>query len=194
MLGETTSLEPRFASDESTVTVRGYDLRHRLAHGRKTRTFVQMTDSAIASQLAREAELADEVTDTGTKVDHVLQSNASDWEFLQRRAKLLGFEVYVRDKTLVLRTATARRIVGRRPSASAPSSPSSRLRLSAQAQLDQVTVRGWDVKQKQVIVGRASAGQETTTMGGRTSGPAAARVAFGASSAAIVDVPLGVDR
>jgi phage protein D len=190
MLGETTSFEPRFASDGSTLTIRGYDLRHRLARGRKTRTFVQMADSAIASQLAREAELADEVTNTDAKVDHVLQSNMSDWEFLQRRAKLQGFEVYVRDKTLHFgppRLAGASVATLRVGAELIEFSP----RLSAQAQLDQVAVRGWDVKQKQAIVGRAQAGQEATTMGGDASGPSTARVAFGGTSAAIVDVPLG---
>ena len=49
MLAEITSLEPMFtAGQPPLLLVRGYDHRHRLARGRKTRTFVQMKDSAIA--------------------------------------------------------------------------------------------------------------------------------------------------
>jgi Bacteriophage probable baseplate hub protein len=92
MLGEITSLEPRFAGEElPMLTVRGYDHRHLLARGRKTRAFKQMSDSAIASQVAREAGLRANVTNTGAALAHVLQSNQSDWDFLQQRARLLGY-------------------------------------------------------------------------------------------------------
>ena len=62
MLAEITSLEPVFTADQPPpLTVRGYDHRHRLARGRKTRTFAKMKDSAIASQIAREAGLRAQV-------------------------------------------------------------------------------------------------------------------------------------
>ena len=35
--------------------------------------------------------------------DYVIQSNQSDWEFLQHRAGLIGYEIYVRDKILYFR-------------------------------------------------------------------------------------------
>ena len=57
--GEITGLEPEFCANEPPiVTVRGYDRRHRLLRGRKTRSFVKVKDSAIASQIASEAGLA----------------------------------------------------------------------------------------------------------------------------------------
>jgi phage protein D len=188
MLGEITSLEPQFGSDGSTLTVRGYDLRNRLARGRKTRTFAQMSDSAIASQLAAEAELGAQVTDTGTKREHVLQSNVSDWEFLQQRARLIGFEVDVRDRDLHFGPP---RLVGPSVATLRVGADLSELglRLSVQGQVEQVAVRGWDVKQKQVIVERAKVGQEAT-MTGEVSGPRRAQVVFGTSSAVVVDVPL----
>ena len=47
--GEITALEPEFPNGQpSTLTVRGYDRRHRLMGRRKTRTFLRMKDSDIA--------------------------------------------------------------------------------------------------------------------------------------------------
>ena len=54
-------------------------------------------------------------------------------------------------------------------------------RRSAAAQPSEVSVRGWSVKDKAGVVGQARAGDETSTMGGETSGPAFAERAFGAS-------------
>jgi phage protein D len=190
MVGEITSLEPRFASDEQPkVTVRGYDHRHRLARGRKTRAFKQLSDSAIAGRIAREAGLRAVTTDSGAAVPHVLQSNQSDWEFLVGRARLIGYEVFVRDKVLYFRkpqqasTAAATLRIGRDISEFSP-------RLSAQDQIAEIAVRGWDVKGKKPIVATATAGQVTSTGGGGSSGPRAARQAFGTSSEASVDLPV----
>jgi len=190
MVAEITGLEPAFTADEpSMLTVRGYDYRHRLARGHQTRTFSQLKDSAIASQVAREAGLRVQAKDTRTTLAHVFQSNQSDWEFLRRRASLIGYEVYVREKTLYFqppqssRPPAVRLSLGRDITEFTP-------RLSSLTQAGEVAVRGWDVKQKKAIVGMAGVGQESP-MGGRTSGPAAARRAFGRAKAASVDRPVG---
>jgi uncharacterized protein len=190
MIGEITSLEPRFARDEQPlVTVRGYDHRHRLARGRKTRAFKQLSDSAIAGQVAREAGLRADTTDSGAAVPHVLQSNQSDWEFLTERARLIGYEVFVRDKVLYFRPpqqATAPAVTLRLGQDISEFSP----RLSAQDQVGEVAVRGWDVKGKKPIVAKATAGQETMAKGAGASGPSAGRRAFGAAGMASVDLPV----
>jgi phage protein D len=189
MVAEIISLEPRFASGElPMLTVRGYDHRHRLARGRKTRVFQQMADSAIAEQVAREAGLSSAVTETDIKHSYVLQSNQSDLDFLQQRARRIGYEVFARDKVLYFRppqhtaAPTVTLELGEEITEFSP-------RLSSQSQVGELAVRGWDVKQKQVIVGKATVGQETTT-GGGSSGPRAARQAFGGSSTASVDLPV----
>ena len=57
--GEITGLEPEFSLNRlPALIVRGYDRRHRLTRGRKTRSFVQQKDSDIASQIAGEAGLS----------------------------------------------------------------------------------------------------------------------------------------
>ncbi len=189
MVAEIISLEPRFASGElPMLTVRGYDHRHRLARGRKTRVFQQMADSAIAEQVAREAGLSSSVTETDIKHSYVLQSNQSDLDFLQQRARRIGYEVFARDKVLYFRPpqhtaeATVTLELGDEITEFSP-------RLSTQSQVGELAVRGWDVKQKQVIVGKATVGQETTK-GSGSSGPRAARQAFGGSSTASIDLPV----
>jgi uncharacterized protein len=184
MLGEITSLEPVFGPGRAPVLlVRGYDRRHRLARGRKTRTFAQMKDSEIASQLAFEAGLRAQVEDTKATLGYVIQSNQSDWEFLRRRAGLIGYEIYVREKVLYFRW----------PRDAAP--PSDKLslgvditefnpRLSTLALVSEVTVRGWNVMEKKPVAATAS-----TAPGDRASGPAVARRAFGAASENILGQP-----
>jgi phage protein D len=50
--GEITGLEPEFSSREiPRLRIRGLDLRHRLLRGTRTRTFLKMTDSAIAQKI-----------------------------------------------------------------------------------------------------------------------------------------------
>jgi uncharacterized protein len=185
MTAEITGLEPAFTADQPPVlTVRGYDYRHRLTRDRKSRSFSMIKDSAIAAQVAREAGLLAQVKATTENLTFVVQSNQTDWEFLRQRAGLLGFEVYVRNKTLYFEPPAY------------TSQPSARLslgqditeftpRLTSIGQQTQVTVRGWDIQQKQAIVGSAAVGKERP-MGGR-SGPAASKRAWGAASATIVD-------
>ncbi|MGH3928914.1 MAG: phage late control D family protein, partial [Pseudonocardiaceae bacterium] len=168
MTGEITSLEPTFTADEPPMlTVRGYDHRHRLARDRKTRTFSRMKDSAIVSQVARGAGLRAQVKDTGTILDYVVQHNQTDLEFLQKRAQLIGYEVYVREKVLYFQPpqhggrASATLQIGQDITEFTP-------RLRSLGQVGEMTVRGWDVKEKKVIVGTAKVGQESTTMGGES--------------------------
>jgi len=186
MLAEITSLEPVFATGQQPLlAVRGYDHRHRLARGRKTRTFTQMKDSAIAGQIAREAGLRSQVDATEVTLSYVIQSNQSDWDFLRRRASLIGYEIFVRDKILYFRSP---------PTASSPADKLSlgaditefSPRLSSLAQPATVTVRGWDVKQKQAVVAsvRAAPG-----LGGPELGYSVARTAFGPSTMAIIGQP-----
>jgi phage protein D len=183
MVAEITSLEAAFTSDQPPLLlVRGYDHRHRLARGRKTRTFAQMKDSAIAGQIAREAGLRAQVDDTKVTLNYVIQGNQSDWDFLQRRAALIGYEIYIKDKILYFR----------RPKSQAQPVATLSLgeditefspRLSSLTQATEAAVRGWDVKQKKAVV---ASQRPAAVPGGRTAGPAAARRAFGAASVAIL--------
>ncbi len=187
--GEITALEPEFSHDRlPRLIVRGYDRRHRLLRGRKTRTFVQQKDSDIAAQLASEAGLTGETTDSQVTHDYVLQANQTDLEFLAERARRIEYEVVVEDKNLLFR-----------PVANAESevltltmldgllefSP----RLTSAGQVSEVSVRGWSVKEKQEITGKAGIGDEVSAMGGASSGGKLAEGAFGAAPEVIASHP-----
>jgi phage protein D len=187
--GEITGLEQEFGSGSiPTAIARGYDLRHRLLRGRKTRSFTKMTDSNIASQIAREQGLIAKVKDSKVKLDYVLQANQTDLEFLQERSRRIGYEMFVEEKNLyfqphqnnskkVLTLKWDEDIIEFSP------------RLSTMGQVGEVKVLSWDPKQKKALVGKAGVGSETTTMG-TASGPKEAKKAFGKGTYSIVSEPV----
>ncbi len=190
IIGEVTGLEPEFTLDGlRNLTVRGYDRRHRLQRGRKTRTFLQQKDSDIASQIANEAGLVPQVEDSGVVHDYVMQANQTDMEFLQERARRIQYEVVVEDTTLSFR-----------PVSNAESELTTLTmdddllefypRLSVAQQASEVTVRGWNPKEKKEIVGQATAGDEVSSMGGEKSGPALIESAFGTTMRMLSDHPV----
>lgn len=190
LTGEVTGLEPTFARGRlPMLTVRGYDYRHRLARAQRTRTFTRTKDSAIARQLAREAGLRAEVADSGTALGYVLQNNQTDLEFLQKRARMIGYEVHVRDKVLYFRPPQH----GRPPSATlhigdevSEFTP----RLRTLPQVGEHSVRGWDVAGKRAVVSTVAAGQESATMGGAATGPRQAGRAFGKAGSVSTGEPV----
>ena len=56
--GDITGLEPEFRAEEMPqISIRGYDRRHRLMRGVKSRSFTQVKDSDLAGQIANDAGL-----------------------------------------------------------------------------------------------------------------------------------------
>ena len=145
LIGEITGLEPEFLVDEvPKLVVRGYDRRHRLMRGHHTRTFVQVKDSDIVSQLASAAGLTAEVTDTEILREYVLQHNQTDLDFIQQRARYIGYELLVEDKTLIFRPIQANErseVTLDRVQNLLSFCP----RLSTLAQVSEAQVRGWSV-------------------------------------------------
>jgi phage protein D len=184
--GEITALEPNFAqTGESTLLVRGYDRAHRLHRGKKSRSFLHATDSEIAQKIAWEVGLQARVDSTSVIHDYVFQDNQTNLEFLQARAQRIGYEVYVKAKTLYFCRRRAEQEVG-------PelvwglALRDFRPRLTTMEQVDEVIVRGWDPKTKREIVGRATKGQIAPQVGVAESGGELARQAFGVPAQAVV--------
>jgi phage protein D len=184
--GEITALEPNFAqTGESTLLVRGYDRAHRLHRGKKNRSFLQATDSEIAQKIAWEVGLQARVDSTSVIHDYVFQDNQTNLEFLQARAQRIGYEVYVKAKTLYFCRRRAEQEVG-------PelvwglALRDFRPRLTTMEQVDEVIVRGWDPKTKREIVGRATKGQIAPQVGVAESGGELAHQAFGVLAQAVV--------
>jgi phage protein D len=182
IIGEITGLEPEFAFDRlPALTVRGYDRRHRLQRGRKTRTFVKQKDSDIASKIVGEVGLTAEVKDSKVTHEYVLQANQTDLEFLCERARRIEYEVAVVDKKLFFRpvsNAEGEALTLAMEKDLLEFYP----RLTSMGQVSEVSVRGWSAKEKKEIVGKSKTGDEVSKMGGQKSGGAIAQGAFGASA------------
>jgi phage protein D len=190
MTGEITSLEPTFAAGRTPLlVVRGYDHRVRLSRKRGSDDYRKVKISDLASTIAAKAGLGAQVEDSGVTHESVARYNQTDLEFLRSWAKRIGFEVFVKDKVLHFakptntRKAAVTLVLDVDVTEFTP-------RLSALPQVGEVTVRGWDVKQKKAIVGRARAGQEAKAAGDRSSGPQAADRALGAGTAATLNLPV----
>ncbi|HEV2705508.1 MAG TPA: contractile injection system protein, VgrG/Pvc8 family [Pyrinomonadaceae bacterium] len=188
--GELTGLEPSFSSERlPTLIVRGYDRRHRLTRGRHTRSFLKKKDSDIAAQIAREAGLTPQVTDSKVTHDYVLQANQTDYEFLIERAARIQYEVVVEDKTLNFHP------VANDKGAAITLKADEDLtefhpRLSSVGQVSETAVRGWDPKNKKEILGKAQAGDEVSTMGGQQASAALSKKAFGVATALLSNLPV----
>ncbi|MGZ4643246.1 MAG: phage late control D family protein [Blastococcus sp.] len=174
LTGEITGLELEIDGDQPpTLLVRGYDRRHRLMRGQLTRSFVGVTDSDIAHRIGTERGLAVRATATTGRVAHVFQHNQTDLEFLTQRARRIGYEVGIDDRTLLFQprrrpqvaTALLRRDVDL--VSFAP-------RLTTMGQTGGVAVQGWDPSRPDRQL-RAVTGADDAAASGR--GPAAVRTA-----------------
>jgi phage protein D len=189
MNGEITGLEPEFpAQGPIQLVVRGYDRLHRLRHGRKTRSFRNVKDSDIASQIAGDWKLTAEVEATSVTHEYVFQNNQTDLEFLLERARRIRYEVRCSGRKLVFRKpaeragATATLNFGQEMVSFAA-------RLSLMSQIDAVRVQGWSTRDKKEILGKAESGDELK-VGGRDTGVALVkRVVGGEPVVAVIDPP-----
>jgi phage protein D len=82
------------------VEMVGFDESYRLAMSQKRRKFENMTDGLIASQIARDNNLAVDIDWTDYTFESVIQANESDMQFLSKRAQLYGYELTVKDGVL----------------------------------------------------------------------------------------------
>ena len=191
MSGEVTAIEPDFNRHSGpTLLVRGYDQSHRLHREKKTRTFVQYTDSDIATRIAQESGLRGEVEATREVHEYIMQANQTNLEFLHERAARIGYRVMVEDRTLHFKPSPA-------ASGAAPTVEwggnlmDFRAKLNAADQVSEVTVLGWDQRSKRQIIGRASSPQTPVSVGEGRTGGAATESAFGVGARrVIVDQPV----
>jgi phage protein D len=106
--GEVTSIEGEYSGLTIYTIIRGYEKSHRLQRSSRTRTFVDMKDSDIASKIAREAGFAEtDITNTKTTHRHVSQISQTDWDFLRGRAQEIGFEIGVSQGKFFFREASS---------------------------------------------------------------------------------------
>ncbi|MFF8917188.1 VgrG-related protein [Streptomyces sp. NPDC015032] len=170
--GVVTALEVEFDETGTFTVVRGLDESHRLFRGRRVASYQNMTLADICAQVAQRAGLKPGKVDVaGPVLEHIAQPNVTDWEFVRDLAEEAGAQAYVLDGQLHI-TRPAEASGAPDGSARADRNPlvlemgSNLLRcragVSSAEQVSEVEVRGWDVKTKQPLVGRAPAGKSAT--------------------------------
>jgi phage protein D/phage baseplate assembly protein gpV len=151
--GEIVELEPEFGKATHRLIVRAFDRLHRLSRGRHVRSFQQVTDSDLVEKLASEAGLQVQVESTPVVHEYVLQHNQTNLEFLRERLAPLGYQLFMKGKTLHCEP------VGRTDSQLnlqwGVELSDFRPRMTTMGQVENVIVRGWDPDLKQEIIGDA---------------------------------------
>ena len=196
--GEITNIEPLLqARTASGTRIRGYDKLHRLTRGRQTKTYVDMTDSDIASQVATDVGLGTGgVESTSTTHPYVIQNNQTYYDFLQERGGRINFELAADGSDLVFRKPkTADSSVytfawGGGGDQEQQMVRKFTSRMATGQQIEKVEVRGWDVKQKKAIVGKADKGDVYSTGGGKTGSEATKSGKLGGQTLVITDMPV----
>lgn len=186
--GEIVAVEPAWTNKGGAkLVVRCYDNTHRLGRGRKTRWFENMKDSDIVQQVGGEASLDVQADPTEEVHPYVLQRNESNLAFLKRLAARNNFQLTVRDGALQFKAATT---------ATSPETIAMNEKLRSLSMnfntselASEVVVRGWDVRTKQPIEGRASSG-DSPNIGGGSKGSQLAGQHFGEHVVTITDVPV----
>jgi phage protein D/phage baseplate assembly protein gpV len=184
--GEITAVDHQASQATApAMVVRGSDRSHRFYRVKQTKTYVQETDSDIAKKIARDHNLKAKVDSTREVHEHVFQDNQTDMEFLQDRAKRIGYQMYVEGGTLYF---------CQQPTTQ-PQVPvlewginllDFRAHLTTARQVTEVTVRGWDPKTKQEIIGRATTPRDTPQIGETRTGGEVAKKAFNIESKEII--------
>ena len=188
--GKVTVIEPELTGGHQNLIIRGYDLSYGLYRNRHRRSYIQMTDSDIVQRIAQEVGLQSEVESTSQVHEYVFQNNQTYMEFLRERSKMIGFELFVRGDTIVFRS----------PPSNPDGSPITlewgvdftefQPRLSVAEQVEEVTVKGWNPKQKSEIIGRATSGEGAPEVGERRFGGSVGSEVWGRAGIQISDRPV----
>ncbi|RPI82095.1 MAG: type IV secretion protein Rhs, partial [Chloroflexi bacterium] len=189
--GEITSLEPNFSAEGWTfMTVRCLDKSHRLHRGRKTRTFLKVTDSDLVSTIAGEAGLSVESDATSVIYEHVIQYNQTNMEFLKSRAERIGYQIYVEDGKLCFKKGDATPTDVGTDLVFMENLYSFEPRWTASPQADKMIVKSWDVKQKTAISSEKTPVAALNQGGMTTTGGAKATSSFNSAEEIIVSKPV----
>jgi phage protein D/phage baseplate assembly protein gpV len=174
--GEVTAIEPTFTDRfTSVLSIRAYDRSHRLTRGTNNKVFLQVTDGDVVTQIAQTAGLTANCGPTTQVHKHIYQHNQTNLEFLHERARHLGYEIVVDDRTLHFRPPTG---AGQVTLKWGVTLRSFRPRYTLAGQVNEVVVRGWDPAAKQPIVGQASSSASAPQVGIGGWGGALAQTAF----------------
>src|SRR5471030_2967083 len=177
--GEVSNVEIVLTPDgPSRLVVSGVDKGHNFDKGTVTKTYKDVKDSDLASDIAQRHGLSADVEDTKVVHDYVIQNNLSDYDFLMQRAALAGFRMYVDDKKLSFKkpqvvaapaaTLTWRENISRFIQ-----------EVNTFDQSSKMTTSGWDPRQAQPNTGPSQGGDEYGTQEGTVTGAQLVKKLFG---------------
>jgi phage protein D len=191
--GEVVGIEPHYnTSGESRIVIRAFNKLHRLSRGKKSKTYQDKSDQDVVSAICGLHGLSAN-TGSSPKITHkhLYQHGQTDLEFVRVRAARLGFRVWVEDTKLFFDAPKCDQDSGIElgMQKTADDKPFMKLfsaRMSSAAVLKKVTVRGWDPKKKEEIVGEESA--PASRLGSKKGSDAAGQ--FGDGATFTVDHPI----
>ena len=163
--GEIVTIEPDFQAGSVALIVRAYDKSHRLMRERKQRAFLDKTISDIAQSVAGDHGLSAEVESTSPSLPFVLQHNETDWEFLWRLARRVGYEVALDDNEKLHFKSAGAGSATEVELAYPDDLHSFRPRVTAVQQVSKVNIRGFDPMQKQAVLSTKTAPTQVTEAG-----------------------------
>lgn len=178
--GEIVELESDFGSNAHHLIVRAFDRLHRLGRGRHVRTFQDVKDSDLVQQLARDAKLETDASETRRVHAHLFQNNQTNLEFLRMRARDLGYLLYVRGRKLVFKPPADHSRDGEKPIELewGKGLAEFRPRLTTIGQASNIVVRGWDPDRQREIVAETGDGKGARDIGHKKRGGETAKDAF----------------
>ncbi|NTV64090.1 MAG: VgrG-related protein, partial [Oscillochloris sp.] len=150
--GEIIEVEAELSTEGHRVIIRAFDRLHRLARGAHTRAFTQVSDADIVKTCASEAGLTAKSDSTPGQHAHFIQANETDLAMLQRRAAANGYLLYTEGQDLCFKKPSATTTINL---ALNETLSVFRPRLSAIGYVGKTSVRGWDPKQKQAVIGES---------------------------------------
>jgi phage protein D len=157
------------------------DLRMR----RRTRSFTDMTDTAVMQQIAGEHGLSPKVNVPGPSQKLLAQVNLSDLAFLRERARALGAELWMEGSTLHAELRTRRQASTYRMNYGKELREFTVLADLA-GQRSSVAVSGWDVKAKDSLHYEATDSVLSGELNGDTSGANVLTSALGTRKESLV--------
>ncbi|GHJ45269.1 type IV secretion protein Rhs [Catellatospora sp. TT07R-123] len=196
LTGEITAVALEIDGAGTRTVATGYDLSHRLFLGRRCEIHSDVSYADCARAVARRNKLKEgDIQPTRPIHQRVAQDNTTDWQFLQRLAREVGYEVSVVDGSLHFRPPAAAAKAPEPGTLDSAGALQLRLgdellrinaRVSAAEQVAEVEVRGWDPGTKKPLVAVAPAKTASVVNG---ADPAAVAAKFGGHRLVLTDPP-----
>jgi phage protein D/phage baseplate assembly protein gpV len=161
--GEIVTVEPDFHAGGVAMVVRAYDRTHRMMRTRKQRSFIQQKSSDIIKKVCSEHGIRANVTASSDVHQFILQHNETDFDFVLRLARRIGFELTVDAGNAKFAPPNAN---GEKVELTYPDELRAfRPRITAVQQVQTVNVRGFDFQNKRSVVRTKTRPQQITAAG-----------------------------